>query len=151
MQFESQPEDVLTMELTLQRAGNGKRLANYIIDVVAFYLLIVLIYITLAIISPGIYEFIVNMDTGFGLIDRVITLVLYAVFMSLLEIAFKGKSFGKYLTKTRAVNMDGTRIGARTAFARGFSRAVPFCVFSAFGNPCDPWQDRWTNTMVVNE
>ena len=22
---------------------------------------------------------------------------------------------------------------------------------SNVGNPCDPWQDRWTNTMVVNE
>jgi uncharacterized RDD family membrane protein YckC len=63
----------------------------------------------------------------------------------------KGKSFGKFITKTRAVNLDGINISLGTAFGRGFTRIVPFCALSAFGKPCNPWQDRWTNTIVIDE
>ena len=71
--------------------------------------------------------------------------------MSIVETLLKGKSIGKFITGTRAVNFDGSRISSGTAFTRGFSRAVPFCAFSAFGTPCNPWQDRWSDTMVIDE
>jgi uncharacterized RDD family membrane protein YckC len=71
--------------------------------------------------------------------------------MSIVEAIFKGRSIGKFITRTKAVNLDGSQLTTTAAFARGFSRAVPFCVFSALGNPCNPWQDRWTNTMVVDK
>jgi len=71
--------------------------------------------------------------------------------MSFVEAVFRGKSLGKLITGTQAVNLDGSSISMATAFGRGFSRAVPFCAFSAFGNPSDPWQDRWTDTMVIDQ
>jgi uncharacterized RDD family membrane protein YckC len=80
-----------------------------------------------------------------------ISLIFYALYMGLVEGVFKGKSLGKLITGTKAVNMDGSKISFATAFARGCSRAVPFCVFSAFGTPCYPWQDKWTNTLVIDE
>lgn len=71
--------------------------------------------------------------------------------MSILEVVLKGKCPGKIVTGTRALNLDGSNISIGTAFGRGFTRIVPFCALSAFGNPCNPWQDRWTNTMVIDE
>ena len=67
------------------------------------------------------------------------------------ETLFKGKSFGKLITGTRAVNLDGSLITVRTAMLRALSRAVPFDVFSALGTTCNPWHDKWTDTMVMDE
>ena len=143
--------DLLTFDTELVRATSGQRLANYIIDIFVFYGLFIVLGVILALLSPSTIE---NMDTassGSGLLDRLFSLILYALYMGLLEALSKGKSLGKLITGTRAVNIDGSKISFSTAFARGFSRAVPFCAFSALGNPCNPWQDKWTNTMVIDE
>ena len=144
-------EDILDFGADYQRASAGKRLLNYLIDVVTIYLLAIAFAIILELLSPGSLDRFVSDDAGFDLIDRIASLAIYAIYMSVMEAVLKGKSLGKYITQTRALNLDGSRISTKTAFVRGFARAVPFCVFSAFGTPCNPWQDRWSNTMVVDE
>lgn len=151
MEFDQSPPDLLADEVYYERASTGKRLANYIIDFIVFYLLVMVFAVILALTSPTTFNSWTSTSDGFGLVDRILTLFFYAMYMSIVEALLKGKSIGKFITKTRAVNLDGTPISTSTAFARGFSRAVPFCVFSALGGVCNPWQDRWTNTMVVNE
>ncbi len=151
MQIEQIPEDQSIFEDYYERSSAGKRLANYLIDLVLFYILLFVLGFVLALLSPSFRGILINESSGFGLFDRFITLLLYAVYMSAVEALFHGKSLGKLITKTKAVNLDGSQITTAKAFERGFSRAVPFCVFSAFGNPSNPWQDRWTNTMVINE
>lgn len=136
-------------ESHLVLASQGKRLANYIIDQVAFLALFVLLLIPVLMFFP---DFFSDDDSAVSkLRDRIVAMVLYALFMGAAEAIFKGKSLGKLITGTRAVNEDGSTISAATAFKRGFSRAVPFCAFSALGNPSYPWQDRWTNTYVIDE
>jgi len=139
-------------ESTLIRADTGKRFLNYIIDLVIFYAILFGVGILIALSSPSVLEDLDSSTSGLGGIgDRIFSLFLYGLYMSIIETIFKGKSIGKLITGTRAVNYDGTPISAGTAFARGFSRAVPFCAFSALSTPCNPWQDRWTNTMVIDE
>lgn len=150
MQTEEISEDLLIIEQEPVRAATGKRFANYIIDLIVFYILIVVVGIGVAMVSPSSVASLAEKSQS-GIITNIISLVSYAVYMSLIELLFRGKSLGKLITGTRAVKMDGSNISASTAFARGFSRAVPFCVFSAFGTPCNPWQDRWTDTMVIDE
>lgn len=151
MQIEQAPEDPSIFEEYYERSSAGKRLANYLIDLVLFYIVLFVSGFILALLSPTFVGLVTAERSDFGLLDRLITLLLYAVYMSAVEALFHGKSLGKLITKTKAVNLDGSQISTAQAFERGFSRAVPFCVFSAFGNPCNPWQDRWTNTMVINE
>lgn len=152
MQYDQTPtQDLLADEFYYERASSGKRLANYLIDIVVFYLFIFVFAFVIAYLAPDILDPFVEESPGFNLLDRLVSLILYGLFMSLVEIIFKGKSVGKFITKTRAVNLDGTPISAATAFGRGFSRAVPFCAFSALGDVCNPWQDRWTNTIVIND
>ena len=151
-QYEQPIQDILTPEDYRTRTETGKRFLNYLIDLLAFYAIFFVVGMILALSSPTIADNLAETDTdSFALLDRLFTLVLYGLYMSAVEAIFKGKSLGKLITKTRAVNLDGSRISTSTAFARGFSRAVPFCVFSAFGSPCNPWQDKWTNSMVVDE
>ena len=151
MQTYQTPEDQLTIEELYVRASAGKRLANYIIDIIVFYFLLITAGILIALVSPSSINDATAESAGINLMERILSLFIYAIYMAVVEAIFKGKSVGKFITKTRAVNLDGSTISTRTAILRAFSRAVPFCVFSAFGNPCDPWQDRWTNTMVIEE
>jgi uncharacterized RDD family membrane protein YckC len=86
----------------------------------------------------------------FNLIDRIVSLFLFAIYMGTIEAITKGRSIGKYITGTKAVNNDGSLISISTAFKRGFSRAVPFEPFSALGSPSLPWHDKWTDTYVID-
>lgn len=151
MQSEHNNEDLLEIEQNYIRADAGKRFLNYLIDVIVYYILMIGSGILLVLIAPSAVDSLANSNTGFAFFDRIISLFFYAIYMSIVETLLKGKSVGKYITGTRAVNLDGSRISSGTAFTRGFSRAVPFCVFSAFGTPCNPWQDRWSDTMVIDE
>ena len=151
MQFDQNPPDLLADEVYYERASTGKRLANYIIDFIVFYVFVAIFAVVLALTSPSMFNSWTSDSVGAGLVDRILTLFFYAMYMGIVEALLKGKSVGKFITKTRAVYLDGTPISTSTAFSRGFSRAVPFCAFSALGGECNPWQDRWTNTMVVNE
>jgi uncharacterized RDD family membrane protein YckC len=85
-----------------------------------------------------------------SLVQRIYILVLNGLFMGTIESLTKGRSLGKLITSTKAVNEDGTDISTVTAFARGFCRVVPFNQFSAFGTPSHPWHDKWTKTYVID-
>lgn len=138
-------------EYHLVQASMGKRFANYLVDLLVFYALVFAGGFVLAIISPQTIESINEDDPGFNLLDRLFTLLLYGLYMFVVEAAFKGKSLGKLITGTRAVNEDGTDVTAKAAFFRGLSRAVPFNALSALGNPTYPWHDKWTKTYVIDE
>jgi uncharacterized RDD family membrane protein YckC len=152
--YENTPtgQDVLSeFEVNLVQANTGKRFANYLIDIVA-YLVIVWIVAIVYYAIVGLPDDYGNDNNPLGTLwDRIIFAIIYAIIMGLTEGIFKGKSLGKLITGTRAVNMDGTRITFKTAFLRGFSRVVPFEAFSAFGSPSYPWHDKWTDTYVVDE
>jgi len=151
MQPEIYSEDLLTIEKEFVRADSGKRFVNYLIDFVFFIVVAVGFFVGMDTLSVGSMDVFFDDSTGADLFFRVVFTILYAVFMSATEAIFKGKTLGKLVTGTRAVNLDGSPISVGTAFGRGFSRAVPFCAFSAFGTPCNPWQDKWTSTMVIDE
>jgi uncharacterized RDD family membrane protein YckC len=136
----------------LVQASAGKRFANYLIDLLFFYMVIIFWGVITAVVSPSTFEGMEESDNPFGSFsDRILTMIAYAIVMGVIEAIFRGKSIGKFITKTKAVNGDGSDISLGTAFARGFSRAVPFEAFNALGNPSYPWHDKWTNTYVIDE
>ncbi len=151
MQTDLLTDDVLNIETSYTRANTSKRLGNYLIDLVSYYVFIFAVSFLAGTIAPETTaQFFEGVDNN-SIADRIVTLIFYALYLGAMEAFFKGKTLGKFITKTRAVNEDGSQITTSTAFARGFSRAVPFCAFSALGTPCNPWHDRWTKTYVVEE
>ena len=138
-------------EYHLAQASGGKRFANYIIDLLSFYALALSVGLVLVLANPATIDSLNDESLGFNILDRLITLVLYGLYMFAIETVFKGKSLGKLITGTRAVNEDGTNVSAKAALFRGLSRAVPFNALSALGNPAYPWHDKWTNTYVIDE
>jgi uncharacterized RDD family membrane protein YckC len=139
-------------EYQLVQASGGKRFANYIIDLVVFYALFIGVNIIIVLVNPVALDSISEDESvGFNLLDRLLGLVLYGLYMFVIEALFKGKSLGKLITGTRAVNEDGSNVTAKTALLRGLSRAVPFNAFSALGTPSYPWHDKWTKSYVIDE
>ncbi|HTI91139.1 MAG TPA: RDD family protein [Puia sp.] len=138
-------QDLLSGDLlvSLQQASAGKRFANYLIDLVVFYIFIIILYASL------VRADVLSLDIN-PIVDRLLTLICYGFFMGIYEGIFRGRTLGKLITSTKAVNEDGTRISFSTALVRGLSRAVPFETFSAFGDPSHPWHDKWTRTYVVD-
>jgi len=139
-------------EYQLVQASGGKRLVNYIIDFLVFYALIIASGFVIGWFNPAAFDSIPEDDSvGYELLDRLLGLVLYGLYMFIVEALFKGKSLGKLITGTRAVNEDGSNLSAKTALLRGLSRAVPFNAFSALGTPSYPWHDKWTKSYVIDE
>ena len=139
-------------EYHLVQASGGKRFANYIIDLLVFYALLFGTGVIIGLLNPVALDSISEDDSlGASLLDRLVGIILYGLYMFVVEALFKGKSLGKLITGTRAVNEDGSNISAKTALLRGLSRAVPFNAFSALGTPAYPWHDKWTNSYVIDE
>ena len=129
------------------RASGMKRLANYLIDLIAFYILVLFLGFFSEILFPGsISEMNLN-----PIMDRVITIFIYGLIMFIIEIASNGKSLGKVITGTRAMTYDGERLNFGQALIRNFVRAVPFNALSGVGSPCSPWHDTWSHTLVIDE
>ena len=138
-------------DITAFRASHWKRLTNYIVDGLVFYELVFLAGILLAYLRPETFDVLVpEKDTRSDLLERLVSVILYVIYMGIVETVFRGRSLGKLITGTQAVNLEGDPISASDAWARALARAVPFSVFSALGTPCNPWHDRWTNTLVID-
>lgn len=138
------------MEINLVQASGGKRFFNYLIDIIFFYALIFGVTFMEIALNPASID-AVNDSADSDLLYRIAGLCLYALYMAVMESLFKGKSLGKLITGTRAINEDGTRINFGTAMIRSFSRLVPFEAFSALGSPSYPWHDKWSHSYVIDE
>jgi len=127
------------------RASTGKRFANYIIDTIVFYIITFGLGIAIGIFKPSLLADVDDLSL------RLIMLLFYGIVMFMTEGMSNGKSVGKLITGTKAVNDDGSDITFQKAFIRNIVRAIPFNALSALGTPSTPWHDRWSNTIVIDE
>jgi len=130
-------------------AGAGQRFLNYLIDVIVFLLfLIVISLVVLEVNQPFYLRMVYNDSSANQLLHRLLVTVLFVMYYSFLETVFKGRTIGKFITGTKAVNEDGTEMQSKTIWLRSLSRVVPFEPLSAFGG--HPWHDKWTKTYVID-
>lgn len=134
------------IDLNYCRASTGKRFANYLIDVMLFYIVAILLGIAIGLLRPDLLP---GEEQGFA--ESIISLVCYGLLMFIVEAACGGKTLGKLITGTKAVNTDGSNINFQKALLRNFIRCIPFEALSALGSPSNPWHDAWSHTMVIDE
>jgi uncharacterized RDD family membrane protein YckC len=145
-------ENVLDgMDISLVQASSGKRFMNLLIDRVFFYLLWKFFMVRFTVTVISLFHIFIEDSTLFTIGIWLFVVIFDLLCLAIIESVTGGKTLGKYITRTLAINVDGTRIRPKTALFRSLSRIVPFEAFSALGNPCYPWHDRWTNTLVVDE
>ena len=127
-------------------ASTGKRFANYLIDVIGFYIFVILF--------GGIFGFLFfseESEAGTSIIvSWFFGIVIIVSYYTLLEGSLRGKTLGKYITRTRAVTADGEPVDFHKAFIRSLCRLIPFEAFSYLGGGLG-WHDTISNTMVVED
>lgn len=141
-------EDYLSGEKLYATASKSKRFVNYLIDLVFFFLFMIVLVVVFESIGFSYFT-----DESIGPIaDRVISSIIMAIYYIILESSLNGKTIGKYITRTRAVTIDGKPMAMTNVVSRSFSRIVPFEAFSFLGDdPSKGWHDKWSGTKVIDE
>lgn len=140
-------------EIVFKVASKGKRFANYIIDRIVIVASVTATFFGLAYYMPylGIFEIFDKGGIETRLLDYLITGVFIIFYYSIIETAFGGKSLGKLITKTRAVNNDNSKMNFGTALKRSFCRVIPFEQFSYLGSGDTGWHDNISDTKVIED
>ncbi len=76
-----------------------------------------------------------------------VNIIVYITYICLSEKLGHGRSLGKLVTHTVAIQKNGAPLRWRDALTRSLCRVIPFEIFSALAGY--PWHDKWTNTRVV--
>ena len=134
-------------------ASKGKRFVNYLLDIIAFMLLLFVVGIVygMILVVTGNEDKVIEQGNMSGSIleDYIFTFIVILVYYTVMEYFFKGKTIGKMITGTRAVNIDRTHMDFGTTFKRSLCRLIPFEPLSFLGE--GGWHDVFSKTMVVDE
>ncbi len=124
-------------EIFYEPVSAGIRFANYLVDMVILYILLVALLLVLRNYLP-------MENTGFSYL---VTYLLLVIYYTVMEGVTKGKTIGKLVTGTVAIRADGALFTFYDAMVRSLCRIVPFEPLTTFNG--NPWHDKWTNTKVV--
>jgi|GEM_PF-112591 len=135
-------------------ASKGRRFGNYIIDLVMRRIATAIFGIGLGFIfalldSDGM--FFLNSSALGLLVNYLIGYTIMVIYYGFTEIAFKGKSIGKMITKTKVVDINGGPASQNQIVKRSLSRMIPFYPFSVLFADDDGrgWHDQISRTRVV--
>ncbi|MGG5210987.1 RDD family protein [Chryseobacterium sp. MIQD13] len=128
------------------RASKGARFANYLIDLVAFYIAFFVILMILMVISPAYREWITNTS---DIVQRLIGIISYILFTFFIEAVTGGRSLGKLITGTRVIMTDGQKPSVGDYFLRNIIRGIILVDQLSFLGE-NGFHDNWSNTRVIN-
>lgn len=138
-------------------ATKTNRFINYFIDIIAIIVVLMAIMFVATYIYYSIAEDTSIVDNLLSeeedvnpILDRLITGIVMAMLYFALEFFTKGRSFGKYVTKTKVVMEDGSLPEAMDYLKRSFSRIIPFDALSFLGSTGRGWHDTISKTYVVD-
>jgi uncharacterized RDD family membrane protein YckC len=141
-----------SQNVDLIKVSGGIRFANYLIDLVVLYLLLIFSSIMVAILmglfAPEEFQAIDEESSSFTLGSYVIWFALRIAYYTFMESVF-GRTIGKLITGTKVVTRDGRTPATQKIFLRTLSRLVPFEPFTFLGDEARGWHDQWTDTWVV--
>lgn len=130
----------------MKLASGSQRFLNLIIDGVTFIILLSVIKKGIALYALGSgKEWLYDVYNS-----QVLAINVYLIYC-LSEVA-SGRTIAKFITGTKAVCEDGTKLTLKKTLARAFCRLIPFEAFSFLGgeaNNCVGWHDKFSKTRVV--
>ncbi len=120
-----------------------------LIDIIGYFVFLLVVGGGLSFMFQPVDDFFTNLENN-PAEDRIVSLIMFGIYMTIVEVLTRGRSLGKLITGTAAVTSSGETPNVRQLIIRGISRGVPFEAFSGFGNPCNPLHDRWSKTQVID-
>ncbi|MGO4911740.1 RDD family protein [Leeuwenhoekiella sp. W20_SRS_FM14] len=136
-------QNIAVQEIQSYVTNSGVRFLNFTIDFVVFILLILAgTFILDAVFSTSNKELLLSI--GYGMV-----FILFLVYYGVSEYFFQ-KTLGKYFTKTKVVNLDGSKPGALAILIRTLCRLIPFdrLSFLLFKKG---FHDKLSHTQVIKD
>lgn len=129
-------------------AGQGKRFANHLLDMVFIYIFTIIVSFTLAFVLTLLVPSSISLwDEDNKVFSYVMAYSLVLIYYILFE-ATTGRTMGKLITRTRVIDQYGRKPNFKTVIIRSLCRLIPFEAFSFLGD--SGWHDRFSKTFVVN-
>jgi len=150
-------DGISTNKKIFNTASKDKRLANYFIDLIGYFILSGLVGMVIGLLAISTGNEIVFLEGGdrttieSRLIEWLWGMIIVVLYYTVLEYFFKGKTLGKLITKTRAVTLENERLDFQTAFIRSLCRVIPFEAFSFIGEDSNGWHDSISKTKVIED
>ena len=144
-------DNLVGLEIKFKESSKNKRFINSLIDFIVYFLL----FLALSAMFGAGLGFSGNLEvledentvTIFSYLLSYFTIFLY---YSVFEYYSKGKTLGKYITKSRALREDGSVMKFSDCALRSVCRFIPFDRLSFLGSNRG-WHDRFSKTMVVED
>lgn len=132
-------DGVIEESKELNIASRGLRFANFLIDYVVIILLMVFT-------GPFLFGAAALSEQ---LVSNLIGIFYFVLYYFIFETLTKGKTIGKYITRTRAIMENGDLPTVGNILKRSLCRLIPFEPFSMFGQWA--WHDSIPDMVVVKE
>jgi uncharacterized RDD family membrane protein YckC len=135
----------MTDNKNLNLAGREQRIFNVIIDMVAFF--IILLFLTIGLMLLGFNQTYSDEAGEQPMVLAVILIPTFWGYYILSEYVFQ-RTLGKVLTKTKVVSLTGGKPTLKQIILRTLSRSIPFEYFSYLVT-VEGIHDRLSKTRVV--
>lgn len=133
-----------------KKARLGLRVVNFMIDTLSCYILASLLGIIMGIVNSQDYLFISSHQST-DVFNDYMTFILIYLFYYSSEYIFEGKTFGKFLTNTRALHRVNRELDSSSFLLRTLWRFVPLNLFSFIPGLDGRWHDQYSKTIVVED
>jgi uncharacterized RDD family membrane protein YckC len=142
-------DELVVMENpTLHLAGQGERLINFIVDMIAF--LVLWLVLSFGLLMFGLDQtFHDDTEDQRPIILAIILVPTFWGYYILTEFLFQ-RTLGKLLTKTKVVTKSGGKPTFLQILIRTLSRSIPFEYFSYLGT-VNGIHDKLSGTRVIKE
>ena len=126
-----------------QLASTGQRFRTFLLDI----LFLNVFAVAVGFMSAALGLLNVWLGISGFLLGAIVSLIYFVG-----QEAVSGRTIGKLITGTTAVNEDGTKLTFGRALGRTLCRFIPFEAFSFFGGNGGPrgWHDRIPKTKVIS-
>lgn len=128
-------------QVKINLASAGQRIGNYVIDTIAYYILL--------IAFGFIFGFLGILDDSPILIYPLAIGTIFGYYI-IMEAAF-GKTLGKFVTGTKVVTENGEKPTTGAIVGRTLCRLIPFEAFSLLGSKAIGWHDSIPGTRVIRD
>ncbi|WP_293870651.1 RDD family protein [Flavobacterium sp.] len=132
-------------------ATHKQRFSNWFIDLIVqvIFLFLILVFITAIALSNGNKEFMVSFVKN-DIAQYTVVTCTSLLYYNFFEIFF-AKTFGKFITQTVVVDINGDKPHHETILIRSLCRLIPFEILSFITMPARGWHDSLSKTYVVDK
>ncbi len=136
---------------TYQKASLLKRFLNLLIDYMAILHLSILVGVLLGMVFVILEKQDLVSVFENTYVSIVVSGIVIFLYYFLCELFLKGKTLGKFATKTCVRNTSGEELSANDIFVRTALRLIPLEPVSIFLGKNKAWHDDFSSTIVVDD